>query len=85
MARRLKYGTYFIKRIRSRAKLFIHFSTHFCRVKLDFLEALLRPVEQLDKEVELGCISSGRVIDQLKGFTSSLNLNRLSMAIALQK
>jgi len=28
------------------------------RVKLESLEAPLRPVEHLDKEVELGCISS---------------------------
>ncbi|MFT4809450.1 MAG: hypothetical protein ACI9LX_002799 [Paraglaciecola sp.] len=29
------------------------------RVKLDFLEARLRPIEQLDREVEIGCRSSG--------------------------
>jgi hypothetical protein len=29
-------------------------------VKLDSLEAQLRPVEQLDKEVEIGCRSSWR-------------------------
>jgi len=32
-------------------QLFVRFS----RVKLEFLEAQLRPVEQLDKEVEIGC------------------------------
>jgi hypothetical protein len=31
----------------------------FAWVKLDSLEARLRPVEQLDKEVEIGCRSSG--------------------------
>jgi hypothetical protein len=30
----------------------------FRRVKLDSLEAQLRPVEQLDREVEIGCRSS---------------------------
>jgi hypothetical protein len=27
----------------------------FSRVTLDFLEATLRPVEQLEKDVEIGC------------------------------
>jgi hypothetical protein len=27
----------------------------FSRVKLEFLEAQLRPIEQLDMEVEIGC------------------------------
>jgi hypothetical protein len=35
-------------------------SGEFRRVKLDSLEARLHPVEQLDKEVELGCRSSGK-------------------------
>jgi hypothetical protein len=30
----------------------------FRRVKLDSLEAQIRPVEQLDKEVEIGCLLS---------------------------
>jgi hypothetical protein len=46
------------KKNRSRAMLFIQLLLQFSRVKLDFLEARLRPAEQLDKDVELGCGSS---------------------------
>jgi hypothetical protein len=41
------------------AKVFIRKKWLIIGVQLDFLEARLRPVEQLDKEVELGCRSSG--------------------------
>jgi hypothetical protein len=44
-------------------------------VKLDFLEALLRPVEQLDKRTprgksRLGADYHGRMIDQFEAFAS---------------
>ena len=37
------------------AEYLVNFEGQFAWVKLDSLEARLRPVEQLDTEVELGC------------------------------
>jgi hypothetical protein len=41
------------------ANYLVNFVGQFTWVKLEFLEARLRPVEQLDREVEIGCRSSG--------------------------
>jgi hypothetical protein len=41
------------------AKVFNRTKRLILGVKLDSLEAPLRPVEQLDTDVELGCLSSG--------------------------
>ena len=47
------------KKGRSMAMLFIRLFCELSRVKLDSLEAQLRPVEQPDKDVRFGCRSSG--------------------------
>jgi len=46
----------FHKNRRSREMLLIQLSGKFSRVQLDSLEALLRPIEQPDKDVRFGCI-----------------------------
>jgi hypothetical protein len=48
----------------------------FCRVKLGLLEARLRPVEQLNREGEIGADLQGCVIDSLKVYLNDLILGK---------
>jgi hypothetical protein len=57
MARRAKYKDVLCK-MPLAAKILNHKTWLILGVKLEYLEAQLRPVEQFDKEVELGCRSS---------------------------
>jgi hypothetical protein len=79
--------TYSRKKARSRAMLFIQLLLQFSKVKLDYLEAQLRPVEHLDRrppwmaegrtmQEQLSRSRDwvriiGRVIDQIEGFASA--------------